>query len=129
MKKILLILFLLFGIIGSSYAGGDDRDQELSLNSLNLESTNTLSYIEKSDQDESDVSSENSSANLEELLKEIEEDLKEISELEDKFNNRGFTATFKENYIDSFSGRFILLGAIVLFLFMILLFSTFFSRK
>ncbi len=35
MKKILLILFVSFFIASLSYAGGDDRDQVLPLNSLN----------------------------------------------------------------------------------------------
>ena len=35
MKKILLILFISFFFVSFSYAGGDDRDQVLPLNSLN----------------------------------------------------------------------------------------------
>ena len=129
MKRILLILFLAFSVIGTSFAGGDDRDQELPLNSLNTANDEINSSLEEANQQAIFQDSENSTANLEELLKQIENDLKEISELEDKSNDRGFQATFKENYIDSFSGRFILLGVIALMLFIILLLSTFFSRK
>ena len=129
MKRILLILFLAFSVIGTSFAGGDDRDQELPLNSLNTANDEINSYLEEANQQAISQDSENSTANLEELLKQIENDLKEISELEDKSSDRSFQATFKENYIDSFSGRFILLGVIALMLFIILLLSTFFSRK
>ena len=129
MKRILLILFLAFSVIGTSFAGGDDRDQELPLNSLNTANDEINSSLEEANQQAISQDSENSTANLEELLKQIENDLKEISELEDKSNDQSFQATFKENYIDSFSGRFILLGVIALMLFIILLLSTFFSRK
>ena len=129
MKRILLILFLAFSVIGTSFAGGDDRDQELPLNSLNTANDEINSSLEEANQQAISQDSENSTANLEELLKQIENDLKEISELEDKSNDRSFKTTFKENYIDSFSGRFILLGVIALMLFIILLLSTFFSRK
>ena len=129
MKRILLILFLAFSIIGTSFAGGDDRDQELPLNSLNTAYDEINSSLEEVNQQAISQDSANSTANLEELLKQIENDLKEISELEDKSSDRSFQATFKENYIDSFSGRFILLGVIALMLFIILLLSTFFSRK
>lgn len=129
MKRILLILFLAFSVIGTSFAGGDDRDQELPLNSLNTANDEINSSLEEVNQQAISQDSTNSTANLEELLKQIENDLKEISELEDKSSDRSFQATFKENYIDSFSGRFILLGVIALMLFIILLLSTFFSRK
>ena len=129
MKRILLILFLAFSVIGTSFAGGDDRDQELPLNSLNTANDEINSSLEEANQQAVSQDSENSTANLEELLKQIENDLNEISELEDKSSERSFQATFKENYIDSFSGRFILLGVIALMLFIILLLSTFFSRK
>ena len=129
MKRIFLILFLAFSVIGTSFAGGDDRDQELPLNSLNTANDEINSSSEEVNQQAISQDSANSTANLEELLKQIENDLKEISELEDKSSDRSFQATFKENYIDSFSGRFILLGIIALMLFIILLLSTFFSRK
>ena len=35
MKKLIIISLLTLGFIGLSFAGGDDRDQELPLNSLN----------------------------------------------------------------------------------------------
>ena len=129
MKHILLILLLAFSVIGTSFAGGDDRDQELPLNSLNTANDEINNTLEQANQQAISQDSENSTANLEELLKQIEDDLKEISELEEKSTDRNFKTTFKENYIDSFSGRFVLLGVIALILFITLLFSTFFSRK
>ena len=129
MKHILLILLLAFSVIGTSFAGGDDRDQELPLNSLNTANDEIINTLEEANQQAISQDFENSTANLEELLKQIEDDLKEISELEEKSTDRSFKTTFKENYIDSFSGRFVLLGVIALILFITLLFSTFFSRK
>ena len=93
MKRILLILFLAFSVIGASFAGGDDRDQELPLNSLNTANDKINSSLEEANQQAIFQDSENSTANLEELLKQIENDLKEISELEDKSNDRSFQAT------------------------------------
>ena len=37
MRNFLLILFLSLGLLNFSHAGGDDRDQQLPLNSLNSE--------------------------------------------------------------------------------------------
>ena len=84
MKHILLILLLAFSVIGTSFAGGDDRDQELPLNSLNTANDEINNTLEEANQQANSQDSENSTANLEELLKQIEDDLKEISELEEK---------------------------------------------
>jgi hypothetical protein len=73
--------------------------------------------------------SETNTADLEQLLKEIEKDLNESDELDQKLQDKSYIEIFKENYIDSYSGRFILLGVFVLLLFFILIFNMFFSRK
>ena len=108
-----------------SFAGGDDRDQELPLNSLNTVVDDT-SLLSESDQNKQ--ASDANTADLEQLLKEIEKDLNDSTEL-DQEQDKGYIEIFKENYIDSYSGRFILLGVFVLLLFFMLIFSMFFSRK
>jgi hypothetical protein len=49
MKKILLILFVSFFIASLSYAGGDDRDQVLPLNSLNEDYDETPNFLKEDD--------------------------------------------------------------------------------
>ena len=128
MKKLILISLLTLGFISLSFAGGDDRDQELPLNSLNTVLDDD-SLLPESNQNQNKQASETNTADLEQLLKEIEKDLNESTELDQKLQDKGYIEIFKENYIDSYSGRFILLGVIVLLLFFMLIFSMFFSRK
>ena len=128
MKKLILISLLTFGFISLSFAGGDDRDQELPLNSLNTVLDDD-SLLPESNQNQNKQASETNTADLEQLLKEIEKDLNESTELNQKLQDKGYIEIFKENYIDSYSGRFILLGVFVLLLFFMLIFSMFFSRK
>ena len=127
MKKLILISLLTFGFISLSFAGGDDRDQELPLNSLNTLTEEGASLLPESNQNKQ--ASETNTADLEQLLKEIEKDLNESDELDQKLQDKGYIEIFKENYIDSYSGRFILFGVFVLLLFFMLIFSMFFSRK
>ena len=128
MKKLILISLLTLGFISLSFAGGDDRDQELPLNSLNTVLDDD-SLLPESNQNQNKQASETNTADLEQLLKEIEEDLNESTELDQKLEDKGYIEIFKENYIDSYSGRFILLGVFVLLLFFMLIFNMFFSRK
>ena len=125
MKKLILISLLTLGFMSLSFAGGDDRDQELPLNSLNTVVVDT-SLMSESDQNKQ--ASDANTADLEQLLKEIEKDLNDSTEL-DQEQDKGYIKIFKENYIDSYSGRFILLGVFVLILFFMLVFNMFFSRK
>ena len=127
MKKLILISLLTLGFISFSFAGGDDRDQELPLNSLNTLTEEGASLLPESIQNKQ--ASETNTADLEQLLSEIEKDLNESTELNQKLQDKGYIEIFKENYIDSYSGRFILLGVFVLLLFFILIFNMFFSRK
>ena len=129
MKKLILISLLTLGFISLSFAGGDDRDQELPLNSLNTELDEGASLLPESNQNQNKQASETNTADLEQLLKEIEKDLNESGEIDQKIQDKGYIEIFKENYIDSYSGRFILLGFFVLILFFMLVFSMFFSRK
>ena len=127
MKKLILISLLTFGFISLSFAGGDDRDQELPLNSLNTLTEEGASLLPESNQNKQ--ASETNTADLEQLLSEIEKDLNESTELDQKLQDKGYIEIFKENYIDSYSGRFILLGVFVLLLFFMLIYNMFFSRK
>ena len=127
MKKLILISLLTLGFISLSFAGGDDRDQELPLNSLNTVLDDSL--LPESNQNQNKQASETNTADLEQLLKEIEKDLNESTDLDQKLEDKGYIEIFKENYIDSYSGRFILLGVFVLLLFFMLIFNMFFSRK
>ena len=126
MKKLILISLLTLGFISLSFAGGDDRDQELLLNSLNTV-VDDASLLSESNQNKQ--ASKTNTADLEQLLKEIEKDLNESGEIDQKIQDKGYIEIFKENYIDSYSGRFILLGVFVLILFFMLVFNMFFSRK
>ena len=128
MKKLILISLLTLGFISLSFAGGDDRDQELPLNSLNTVLDDDSLLLE-SNQNQNKQASETNTADLEQLLKEIEKDLNESTKLDQKLEDKGYIEIFKENYIDSYSGRFILLGVFVLLLFFMLIFNMFFSRK
>jgi len=128
-KKLILISLSTLGFINLSFAGGDDRDQELPLNSLNTELDEGASLLPESNQNQNKQASETNTADLEQLLSEIEKDLNESTELNQKLQDKGYIEIFKENYIDSYSGRFILLGVFVLLLFFILIFNMFFSRK
>ena len=128
MKKLILISLLTLGFISLSFAGGDDRDQELPLNSLNT-ALDDDSLLPESNQNQNKQASETNTADLEQLLKEIEKDLNESADLDQKLEDKGYIQIFKENYIDSYSGRFILLGVFVLLLFFMLIFNMFFSRK
>ncbi|SVE34776.1 uncharacterized protein METZ01_LOCUS487630 [marine metagenome] len=128
MKKLILISLLTLGFMSLSFAGGDDRDQELPLNSLNTV-VDDDSLLPESNQNQNKQASETNTADLEQLLKEIEKDLNESTELNQKLEDKGYIQIFKENYIDSYSGRFILLGVFVLLLFFMLIFNMFFSRK
>ena len=128
MKKLILISLLTLGFISLSFAGGDDRDQELPLNSLNTV-VDDDSLLPESNQNQNKQASETNTADLEQLLKEIEKDLNDSTKLDQKLEDKGYIEIFKENYIDSYSGRFILLGVFVLLLFFMLIFNMFFSRK
>lgn len=128
MKKLILISLLTLGFISFSFAGGDDRDQELPLNSLNTVLDDD-SLLPESNQNQNKQASETNTADLEQLLKEIEKDLNESTDLDQKLEDKDYIQIFKENYIDSYSGRFILLGVFVLLLFFMLIFNMFFSRK
>ena len=107
-KKLILLLLLSLGFIGFSYAGGDDRDQEEFLNEPAEEVEEEAKSLLESSQGEAKQASENADeikkviAEIEHQLQENEKEINEASEQE------------KEDYIDSYQGRFIMLSIFIL---------------
>ena len=108
MKKFILLLLLSLGFIGFSYAGGDDRDQEEFLNEPAEVVEEEVKSLLESSQGEAEQASENADeikkviAEIEHQLQENEREINEASEQE------------KEDYIDSYQGRFIMLSIFIL---------------
>ena len=108
MKKFILLLLLSLGFIGFSYAGGDDRDQEEFLNEPSEVVEEEAKSLLESSQGEAKQASENADeikkaiAEIEQQLQENEKEINEVPEQE------------KENYIDSYQGRFIILSIFIL---------------
>ena len=126
MKKILLILFISVFCTNTSNAGGDDRDQILPLDTSQENSVDEKSFLQETNNEKLDQPSNSNTTNLEQILEEIEQDLSNLSNEE---KNNQYVQNFKENYINSYSGRFILLGALALIFVLILIYSTFLSKK
>ena len=126
MKKILLILFISVFCTNISNAGGDDRDQILPLDTSQENSLDVKSFLQETNNEKLDQPSNSNNTNLEQILEEIEQDLSNLSNEE---KNNQYVQNFKENYINSYSGRFILLGALALIFVLILIYSTFLSKK
>mgnify|MGYP006104747733 FL=1 len=126
MKKILLILFISVFCTNISNAGGDDRDQILPLDTSQENSVDEKSFLQETNNEKLDQPSNSNTTNLEQILEEIEQDLSNLSNEE---KNNQYVQNFKENYINSYSGRFILLGALALIFVLILIYSTFLSKK
>ena len=107
-KKLILLLLLSLGFIGFSYAGGDDRDQEEFLNEPAEVVEEEAKSLLESSQGEAKQASENADeikkviAEIEHQLQENEKEINEASEQE------------KEDYIESYQGRFIMLSIFVL---------------
>jgi hypothetical protein len=107
-KKLILLLLLSLGFIGFSYAGGDDRDQEEFLNEPAEVVEEEAKSLLESSQGEAKQASENADeikkviAEIEHQLQENEKEINETPEQE------------KEDYIESYQGRFIMLSIFIL---------------
>lgn len=108
MKKLILLLLISLGLIGFSYAGGDDRDQEEFLNEpAEVVEEEAKSFLESS-QGEAKQASENADeikkaiAEIEQQLQKNEKEINEASKQE------------KEGYIELYQGRFIMLSIFIL---------------
>ena len=108
MKKLILLLLLSLGLIGFSYAGGDDRDQEEFLNEPAEVVEEEAKSLLESSQGEAKQASENADAikkAIAEIEQQLQENEKEINEAPEQE---------KEGYIESYQGRFIMLSIFIL---------------
>ena len=130
MKNIFFILFLSLGLITLSNAGGDDRDQQLPLNSLNTEQEIDEDGVPRFLQEDEEV---NQDETIQQGQKEIEDliQTKLVTQEIDSITTDGIDSTdsqastskikiFVDQYIKSDQGILILL-----FLFVVSLILTF----
>ena len=124
MKKILLILFVSFFFVSFSFAGGDDRDQILPLNSLNEDYDETPNFLQEDELVEAQIDE-----NIEEVI-EAEPSKKEPTvriQDDDKSEAMNETIASIEKYFRSDQGILVLL--ILFFVAIILLFNFFVREK
>ena len=124
MKKILLFLFVSFFFVGFSFAGGDDRDQVLPLNSLNEDYDETPNFLQEDELVEAQIDE-----NIEEVI-EAEPSKKEPTvriQDDDKSEAMNETIASIEKYFRSDQGILVLL--ILFFVAIILLFNFFVREK
>ena len=123
-KKILLILFVSFFFVSYSFAGGDDRDQILPLNSLNEDYDETPNFLQEDELVEAQIDE-----NIEEVI-EAEPSKKEPTvriQDDDKSEAMNETIASIEKYFRSDQGILVLL--ILFFVAIILLFNFFVREK
>ena len=108
MKKLTLLLLLSLGFIGFSYAGADDRDQEEFLN----ETAEVVEEETKSLLDSSQGEAKQTSENVDEINKVIAEIEQQLQENEKEINE--VPEQVKEEYIESYQSRFIILSIFIL---------------
>lgn len=124
MKKILLFLFVSFFFVSFSFAGGDDRDQVLPLNSLNEDYDETPNFLQEDELVEAQIDE-----NIEEVI-ETEPSKKEpalSNQTSDESVTMNKTVASIEKYFMSDQGILVLL--ILFFVAIILLFNFFVREK
>jgi len=124
MKKILLFLFVSFFFVSFSFAGGDDRDQVLPLNSLNEDYDETPNFLQEDELVEVQIDE-----NIEEVI-EAEPSKKEpvlSTQNNDKSETMNKTVVSIKEYFISDQGILVLL--ILFFVSTILLFNFFVREK
>ena len=124
MKKILLFLFVSFFFVSFSFAGGDDRDQALPLNSLNEDYDETPNFLQEDELVEAQIDE-----NIEEVI-EAETSKKEpalSTQTSDESVTMNKTVASIEKYFMSDQGILVLL--ILFFVAIILLFNFFVREK
>ena len=124
MKKILLFLFVSFFFVSFSFAGGDDRDQVLPLNSLNEDYDETPNFLQEDELVEAQINE-----NIEEVI-EAEPSKKEpalSTQISDESVTMNKTVASIEKYFMSDQGILVLL--ILFFVAIILLFNFFVREK
>jgi len=124
MKKILLFLFVSFFFVSLPFAGGDDRDQVLPLNSLNEDYDETPNFLQEDELVEAQIDE-----NIEEVI-ETEPSKKEpalsIQTIDESVTMNKTVASI-EKYFMSDQGILVLL--ILFFVAIILLFNFFVREK
>ena len=136
MNNIFLVLFLSFGLLNLSLAGGDDRDQQLPLNSLNTEQEidedAAPRFLQEEDEVVQDAETLQGQKEIEELIQtklannSTSED--NTSELESNLGlfSSGKVQLFIDQYVKSDQGILILL---ILFVVLLILVFNFFVRE
>ena len=123
MKKILLILFASFLFVSFSFAGGDDRDQVLPLNSLNEVTDESPKFLQEDELVEAQIDE-----NIEEVI-EAEPSKKEPAlsiQTTDESVTMNKTVASIEKYFMSDQG---ILALLILFFVAIILLFNFFVRE
>jgi predicted PurR-regulated permease PerM len=124
MKKILLFLFVSFFFVSFSFAGGDDRDQVLPLNSLNEVTDESPKFLQEDELVEAQIDE-----NIEEVI-EVEPSKKEpvlSTQTIDTNETMNKTVASIKKYFRSDQGILVLL--ILFFVSIILLFNFFVREK
>ena len=136
MNNIFLVLFLSFGLLNLSLAGGDDRDQQLPLNSLNTEQEidedAAPRFLQEDEEVVQDAETLQGQKEIEELIQtklannSTSED--NSSELESNLGlfSSGKVQLFIDQYVKSDQGILILL---ILFVVLLILVFNFFVRE
>ena len=124
MKKILLFLFVSFFFVSFSFAGGDDRDQVLPLNSMNEVTDESPKFLQEDELVEAQIDE-----NIEEVIEAVpikkEPALSTQTSYESVTMNK--TVASIEKYFMSDQGILVLL--ILFFVAIILLFNFFVREK
>jgi len=124
MKKILLILFISFFFVSFSYAGGDDRDQVLPLNSLNDDYDETPNFLQE---DNSELTlSDESEASAIVQPKLIKQTISEVSQNTNDKETISSVKSLASKYLKSDQGILIML---ILFVVGLILLFNFFVRE
>ena len=136
MKNALLISILLLGIHTLAYAGGDDRDQQLPLNSLNTEQINgdeTPRFLDDDEVIVQDEATQKAQEEIEELIQtKLASPESDVSNGADGINNdesnlKTKAQLFVNHYVKSDQGILIMLFLFVIGL--ILMFNFFVREK
>lgn len=136
MNNIFLVLFLSFGLLNLSLAGGDDRDQQLPLNSLNTEQEidedGTPRFLQEDEEVVQDAETLQGQKEIEELIQTklannstSEENTSELESNLGLFSSEK-VQLFIDQYVKSDQGILILL---ILFVVLLILVFNFFVRE
>ena len=124
MKKILLFLFVSFFFVSFSFAGGDDRDQVLPLNSLNEVTDESPNFLQEDELVETQINE-----NIEEVIEAVPIKIEPAlsTQTSDESVTMNKTVASIKKYFRSDQGILVLL--ILFFVSIILLFNFFVREK